>query len=104
MVSGMSQRKALNDTALGTANWLVHWGKTIRAEMAKQNIDRHVKRTPIEGGAKDFLNRVRYSNDDKETITFERRQIRQMLDEMAQLVEKLRRFEKPVGGGHKADD
>lgn len=104
MVSGMSQRKALNDTALGTANWLVNWGKRLKSEMEKQNINRHSKRTPTEGEKDFWTSKPRYKTDDEEPITFQRREIRQLLDEMAERVEKLRRFEKPVGGGHKADD
>ncbi|MBR1235622.1 hypothetical protein [Bradyrhizobium sp. AUGA SZCCT0182] len=105
MVSGMSQRKALNDTALGTANWLVNWGKTLKAEMEKQGIPRHATRTPIVGANPwQQITGGGYTTDDKETITFTRGQIRQLLNEMAQRVEKLRRFEKPIGGGHKADD
>jgi hypothetical protein len=95
MVSGMSQRKALNDTALGTAIWLVNAANRIQAEMERQNIDRHSKRTPLEpSGMNTFLKTTRHSTDDKEPITFERRHIRQLLDEMAERVRELRRFEK----------
>ena len=91
MVSGMSQRKALNDTALGTANWLAHWGKLLKAEMKKQNIDRYTTRTPIPGATKiQQLTGAGYTTDDKETITFERGNIRQLLNEMADRIEKLR--------------
>jgi hypothetical protein len=96
MVSGMSQRKALNDTALGTANWLVNAANRIKAEMQKQNIERHSKRTPVEGGEKNiWTNKPLYTTDDREPITFERREIRRLLDEMAERVKELRRFETP---------
>jgi hypothetical protein len=66
MVSGMSRRKALNDTALGTANWLAFWGERLKAEMKKQNIERHAARTPSEPSKMDRLLRVtRYTTDDK---------------------------------------
>jgi hypothetical protein len=98
MVSGMSQRVALNKTALGTANWLVNWSRRLMEEMKKQGIERHAKRTPSEPGN---MNRVLgitpYTTDDKEPITFARGEIRQLLDEMAGLVEELRRFEKSIG-------
>lgn len=85
----------LNDTALGIATWLVNAANRIKVEMEKQNIDRHPKRTPVEGGKMaGFLKTPRCTTDDKEPITFERRQIRQLLDEMAERVEALRRFEK----------
>jgi hypothetical protein len=102
MVSGMSQRKALNDTALGTANWLAYWGKRLKAEMKKQNIDRYPKRERL---AKPGLFRSKFGPDDnKETITFERGEIRRLLDEMAELVRELRRFEKPLGKARDSDD
>src|ERR1035437_3473875 len=99
MVSGMSQRKALNDTALGTANWLENWGKRLKAEMKNQNIDRHPKRERL---AKPGPWGQKYGPDDnKETIIFERGEIRRLLDDMAEQVRKLQRFEKPLP---KADD
>jgi hypothetical protein len=102
MVSGMAQRKALNDTALGTATWIVTAANRIKAEMEKQNIDRHPKLTPVEVNKMNrFLKASRYTTDDKEPITFERGQIRQLLDEMAERVEALRRFENPKAN---ADD
>jgi hypothetical protein len=103
MVSGMSQRKALNDTALGTANWLVFWGQRIKAEMKKQNIGRHAKRTPLSDRKFDLM-MGRYTTDDKETIIFERGEIRRLLDEMAERVHRLRRFEKPLAKVDDTDD
>ena len=102
MVSGMSQRKALNDTELGTANWLAFWGKRLKAEMKKQNIDRYPKRERL---AKPGIFGQKFGPDDnKEPITFERGEIRHLLDEMAEVVRELRRFEKPVGKGASDSD
>jgi hypothetical protein len=99
----MSQRKALNDTALGTANWLAFWGERLKAEMKKQNIDRHPKRERL---AKPDIWGRKYGSDDdnKETITFERGEIRRLLDEMAEHVRRLRRFEKPLLKADDSDD
>src|SRR6266700_1918805 len=94
MVSGMSQRKALNDTALGTANWLENWGKRLKAEMKKQSIDRHPKRERL---AKPGPWGQKYGPDDnKETIIFERGEIRRYKRRIAGDRPQLRRFEKPL--------
>jgi hypothetical protein len=94
MVSGMSQRKALCDTALVTANHIVYWAEGLKEEMKKQSIERHAKRMPVEDdGRRRSKYFDSYTTDDKETITFERGQIRRLLDEMAVQVSRLRRFE-----------
>jgi hypothetical protein len=103
MVSGMSQRVALNKTALGAANALEHWSNRLKAELKKQGIARHSKRTPLEAPPSKkeliFGKGGRFSTDDKELVTFERGQIRELLDQMANLAAELRRFEKPVVRG-----
>jgi hypothetical protein len=71
--------------------------------MKKQGIGRHSKRTPLETppSKKDLIfgKKDRFSTDDKELVTFERGQIRELLDQMANLAAELRRFEKPVVRG-----
>jgi hypothetical protein len=61
--------------------------------MEKQGVERHVKRTPIGGVHSSWFQK--YTTDDKETVTFERWQIRRVLDEMAKVKDELLRFEKP---------
>jgi hypothetical protein len=95
MVSGTSQRVQLNKTALVTATYIISWADRLKDEMKKQNIDRHAEQLPEEG---DGIRRSKYAEnsyptDDKEVITFERGQIRRLLDEMAEQVRELRRFE-----------
>src|SRR5229473_175357 len=92
MVSGTSQRVALNKTALTTASYIVSWADRLKDEMKKQNIDRHPKRERL---AKPGIWGQKFgtTDDNKETITFERGQIRKLLDEMAEQVRELRRFE-----------
>jgi hypothetical protein len=60
-----------------------------------------VVRTPLE---RSKLGLTRYTTDDKEPITFERGEIRRLLDEMAERVRQLRRFEKPLGKASDFDD
>jgi hypothetical protein len=92
MVMGSSQRNALNKTALGAANALTNWSAQLVAEMEKQGVGRYPKRTPKEDRLKVFKSDT---TDDKETVTFERWRIRQLLDEMANLKRELLRFETP---------
>jgi hypothetical protein len=96
---GMSQRKALCDTALVTANVIVYWAEVLKDEMKRQNIERHAKRIPTKDGgmrrSKYFDN---YTTDDNETITFERGQLRRLLDQMAEQIVRLRRFETKTPG------
>jgi hypothetical protein len=94
MVMGSAQRNALNKTALGAANALTNWSTQLVAEMEKQGVGRYTKRTPI--GKRSIFGHQPSTTDDKETVTFERWRIRQLLDEMAALKEKLLRFEKPT--------
>lgn len=95
MVMGMSQRTALNKTALKTAGWLGRWGKTIKAEMVKQGISRHPLRQEINRpGTSRFRGFPKYTDDNDELITFTRGQIRRLLDEMARQKAELERFEK----------
>jgi hypothetical protein len=95
MVSGSAQRNALNKTVLG-AMALTKWSDRLLAEMEKQGVERYPKQTPrVKSGRLDFL-RPKYTTDDKETVTFERRQIRQLLDEMDALKRQLLRFERPT--------
>jgi len=95
MVMGSAQRNALNKTALGTANALANWSNFLTMEMQEQGVERHTKRTPT--GEKTFWGSPKFTTDDKETVTFERRKIRRMLDEMAKVRSELLRFEKPLG-------
>lgn len=97
MVSGMSQRTALNKTALRTASFIVSWADALKDEMKRQNIDRHPKRERLEKPG--ILGQKFGPDDGKELITFQRWQIRRLLDEMAEQVHDLRRFEKAVSKG-----
>jgi len=83
----------LNKTALGTANALANWTNLLTAEMQKQGVERYSKQTPT--GENSWMG-PKYTTDDKETVTFERHQIRRLLDEMAKLRSELLRFEKPM--------
>ncbi len=67
MVMGSAQRNALNKTALGTAQALANWTNLLTAEMQKQGVDRHTKRTPT--GEKSWLGIGKCTTDDKETVT-----------------------------------
>ncbi len=92
MVMGASQRNALNKTALGTANALKNWSDMLTKEMEKQGVSRYPKQAPpVEGKPRWFSGR---KTDGDETVTFTRRKIRAMLDEMAEAREELLRFEK----------
>jgi hypothetical protein len=91
MVMGSAQRNALNKTALGTANALASWSNLLTAEMQKQGVERHSKRTPT--GENSWFG-PKYTTDDHETVTFERLKIRRLLDEMAKVRDELLRFEK----------
>jgi hypothetical protein len=93
MVMGSSQRNALNKTALGAANALTNWSTDLVAQMEKQGVGRYPKQTPNE---RRHILSPKFTTDDKETVTFERWRIRQLLDEMDALKEKLLRFEKPT--------
>jgi hypothetical protein len=94
MVMGSSQRNALNETALGAANALTNWSTDLVAQMEKQGVGRYPRRTPNEK-RRNFLS-PKFLTDDRETVTFERWRIRQLLDQMDALKEKLLRFEKPT--------
>jgi hypothetical protein len=97
MVMGSAQRNALNKTALGAANALTNWSRQLVAEMEKQGVGRYPKRTPK--GERHRIFGQPSTTDDKETVTFERWRIRQLLDEMDALNQKLLRFEKPTEPG-----
>jgi hypothetical protein len=94
MVMGSSQRNALNKTALGAVNALTNWSTDLVAQMEKQGVGRHPKRTPK--GERHRIFGQQFTTDDKETVTFERWRIRRLPDQMDELKEKLLRFEKPA--------
>ncbi|WP_028134186.1 hypothetical protein [Bradyrhizobium japonicum] len=92
MVMGASQRNALNKTALGTANALKNWSDMVTAEMKKQGVSRYPQSAPAAEGKPRWLSGRRTDGD--ELVSFPRRKIREMLDEMASAREELLRFEK----------
>jgi hypothetical protein len=92
MVTGSSQRNALNQTALGAANALTNWSNLLVTEMEKQGVTRYPKPTS-EG---DTERERFFATDDNQTMTFERGQIRRLLDGMDALKGELLRFEKPT--------
>jgi protein gp37 len=94
MVMGSAQRNALNKTALGTANALTNWSALLVAEMEKQGVGRYRKETREGEKRQRIFGKV--TTDDKETVTFERWQIRRVLDEMDSLKQQLLRFETSV--------
>jgi hypothetical protein len=102
----MSQRDALNKTALGTASFLEDWLRRIKAEMKKQGVERHAKRTYSASAIKRLISigAASFTTDDKELMMFERGQIRELLDQMATMAARLRRFEKPVRKARSSDD
>ena len=90
MVTGASQRNALNQTALVAADAIERWSKMLIAKMEKQGISRRSKETAVEGKSK----YVSGPTDDIEPVTFSRGEIRMLLDGMDSMRKKLRRFEK----------
>lgn len=106
MVSGTAQRIALNKTALGAAMFLENWSRRLKAEMKKQGIDRRTKLTYLASTTKRqiLFGIAPHTTDDKEPVTFERGQIRELLDQMAALAAELRRFEKPKMRTSNSDD
>jgi hypothetical protein len=94
MVMGSAQRNALNKTALGVANALTNWSALLVGEMEKQGVGRYPKITREGDGRRRIFEKI--TTDDKETVTFERWRIRQVLDEMDSMKQQLLRFETPV--------
>lgn len=92
MVMGASQRNALNKSALGTAQALKNWSDMMTSEMEKQGVSRSPKRAPSAEGKPRWLSSGKTDGD--EPVSFPRRKIREMLDEMAEAREELLRFEK----------